>query len=81
MVALHGIAAILKAQDLIEAEHKLMASVMDIATDMNHVVYAIISVLYAENIGPELLSDAPVNITTAPSIFDVWIPFFVELPN
>jgi hypothetical protein len=81
MVALHGIARILAAQDLIEAQHKLMASVIDVATDMNHVVYAIISVLYTKNIGPELLSDAPVDIRTAPSIFDVWVPFFVEVPD
>jgi hypothetical protein len=51
------------------------------AEDMHHVIYAIISVLYTQNIGPELLSEAPVNITTAPSIFDVWIPFFVETPS
>ena len=81
MVALHGIAAIVKEQDLIEAQLKLMASVMDIAENMNQVIHAIISVLYTQNIGPELLSEAPVNITTAPSIFDVWIPFFVEIPS
>jgi hypothetical protein len=58
-----------------------MASVMDVATDMNHVIYAIIAVLYTQNIGPELLSEAPVDITTAPSIFDPWVPFFVEVPD
>ena len=80
MVTLHGIARILKAKDLIEA-HKLLASVMDVATDVNHVIYAIIAVLYTQNIGPELLSDAPLDITTAPTIFDVWVPFFVEVPD
>jgi hypothetical protein len=54
---------------------------MDVGTDMNHVIYAIIAVLYTQNIGPELLSEAPVDITTAPSIFDPWVPFFVEVPD
>jgi hypothetical protein len=81
MVALHGIAAKLKEQNLIEAQRKLMANVMAIAEDMNHVIHAIISVLYKQNIGPELLPEPLVKITTAPSIFDVWIPFFVEIPS
>jgi hypothetical protein len=81
MVALHGIARILTAPDLIEAQHKLLASVMNAATDMNHVIHAVISVLYIQNIGPELLSDTPVHIRTAPSIFDLWVPFFVEMPD
>jgi hypothetical protein len=81
MVALHGIAQILEAQDLIEAQQKLMPSVIDVATDMNHVIHAIVAVLYTENISRELLSDGLADITTAPSIFDVWVPFFVEVPN
>jgi hypothetical protein len=81
MVALHGIARMLTAQDLIEAQHKLVPTVIDVATDMNHVIYAIISVLYTQHIGPELLSDAPVDVSTAPSIFEVWVPFFVEVPD
>jgi hypothetical protein len=81
MVALHGMAQILTAKNLIEAQHKLMPNVMDVATDMNHLIHAIISALYLRNIGPEVLSGAPIDIRTAPSVFDVWIPFFVEVPE
>jgi hypothetical protein len=48
---------------------------------MHHVIYSIITVLYTQHIGLELFSETPVNITTAPSMFDVWIPFFVEIPG
>jgi hypothetical protein len=81
MVALHGIAAILNEQNLQEAQDKLMSSVLSIARDMQQVIYAITVVLYKQHIGHELLSEAPVKITTAPSLFDVWLPFFVEIPD
>jgi hypothetical protein len=81
MVALHGIAQALGETDLIQAQHSLMGRVLAVAIDMNHVLYSIISALYVQNIGPELMSETPVEITTAPNFFEVWLPFFVEIPE
>jgi hypothetical protein len=81
LVALHGIAQMMGARDIDDSQEKLMRRVIDVATDMNQVIYAITAVLFVENIGSELLSEQPVDIAIAPSIYEVWLPFFVEVPD
>ena len=79
-VALHGIAKIIGETDLIKAQTKLINLVMPISDDMSHLIHAIIAVLWQKYFGEELLAERRIDINDAPSFFDVWVPFFVEIP-
>jgi len=48
---------------------------------MNHLIHAIIAVFWQKYFAAELQAERRIDITDAPGFYDVWVPFFVEIPT
>ncbi len=57
-----------------------MNLVMPVSEEMSYLIHASIAVLWQKYFGAELLAERRIDIKDAPSFFDVWVPFFVEIP-
>ncbi len=80
-VALHGILKIVGETDLIAAHTKLVKLVTGISDDMSQLIMAIIKVLLKEYfITDHIPAEKRIEIDNAPSVSDLWIPFFVNIP-
>ncbi len=67
--------------DINKAQKKLLKLVTSVSEEMNHLNHAIIAVLWQKYFAAELLAERRIDITDAPGFYDVWVPFFVEIPN
>jgi hypothetical protein len=80
-VALHGILNLVGETDLIAGQQKLMPLVTAVSNDMSQLIMAILKVLLVKYIVTDHIpAEKKIDVAGAPSIFDVWIPFFVDIP-
>ena len=79
LVFVQGIADIAKETDLAEAQRKLMDEVSSASINLINISRSFTAAAWLQYVGTELLADQVVEITDAPHVDDVWIPFFVEI--
>jgi hypothetical protein len=80
VVALHGIMNAVGETDLVAAQTKIMGDVSQVSQDMTQFIMALTAALWIRHFGPEMTGEVCAKIEAAPGVFDVWIPFFVEVP-
>lgn len=81
LLILHGISNAIEETNLIEAHKKIMAEVQDVSMYMDKFLLALCEALLAKHFGPEVTSELVRKIEDAPGVFDVWLPFYVEIPS
>ena len=80
IVFMHGMLHAVGENNLIAAQEKIMAEIKKVSDDMLHFLMALAAAFWKEYFGDEIVSDKVIKITDARNVFDVWIPFFVEIP-
>jgi hypothetical protein len=80
LVILHGILASVGETDLIKAQEKIMSEVRHVSGRMMNLLYALTEVFLAKYFGPEMTAEVVAKIPNAPGAFEVWLPFYVEIP-
>lgn len=79
-VVLHGILKAVGETDLLVGQYKLTKQIADISEDMSQFIMALLAVLWRKHFGAEMTAETRVDVPNAPGFFDVWIPFFVDIP-
>jgi hypothetical protein len=80
-IIMHGMLAAAGETDLISAQEKIMSAVRSVSENMSQFIMALIAAFWLKHFGAEMTGEVAANITDAPSAFDVWIPFFMEIPD
>ena len=80
-IALQGVLKIVGESDLTASHTKLVHFVISVSNDMSQLIMAILKVLLQKYIIDDYIpAEKRIDITDAPNFFDVWIPFFVDIP-
>ena len=58
-----------------------MTEVGQVSEDMTQFIMALTAALWMEHLGPQMTGEVCAKVADAPSAFDVWIPFLVEIPR
>ena len=58
-----------------------MSAVRSVSENMSQFIMALTAAFWLKHFGAEMTGEVAANITDAPSAFDVWIPFFMEIPD
>jgi len=80
VVILHGILNAIGETDLIAAQKRIMAEVRQVSEDMTQFIMALTASIWVKHFGPQMTGEVCAKIAGAPDAFEVWIPFFVEIP-
>jgi hypothetical protein len=80
LVILHAILNAAGETNLIEAQKKIMADVNKVLERMIEFIYALSEAILAKHFGSEITAEVVAKIEDAPSVLDVWLPFYVEFP-
>jgi hypothetical protein len=80
-VIMHGMLNAVGEADLIAAQYKIMAEVRAASENMSQFVMALMAAFWKKHFGPDMTGKVCAELNNAPSAFDVWIPFFVEIPD
>jgi hypothetical protein len=80
-VIMHGMLAAVGETDLIRAQEKIMAEVRTVSENMIQFILALTAALWQKHFGSEMTGEVCATISDAPGAFDVWIPFFMEIPD
>lgn len=78
---MHGIMSAIGETDLIVAQEKIMAEVRSVLVNMSLFIMALTTAIWRKHFGSEMTGEVCGQIDDALSAFDVWIPFFVDLPD
>jgi hypothetical protein len=81
VVVLHGILTSIGETDLVAAQQKIMDEAKHVAGHMMTLLYALTEAFLAKYFGPEMTAEVIAKIADAPGAFDVWLPFYVEIPS
>lgn len=79
IVVLHGILKSINGTNLRDAQAKIMGEVRLVSDLMGEFIPALTAAIWRKHFGNDMMADKVFNIGTAPSIWDVTIPFFVEV--
>jgi hypothetical protein len=79
-IVLHAILTSIGETDLVAAQEKIMDEVKKVNAHMMAFLYALTDALLAKHFAPEMIGEVIEEISDAPSAFDVWLPFYVEIP-
>jgi hypothetical protein len=79
-VVLHGILTSIGETNLVEAQEKIMGEVKKVSDHMMTLLHALSEAFLAKYFGPEITCEVIEKIADAPGAFDVWLPFYVEIP-
>jgi hypothetical protein len=80
-VIMHGILNAVGETDLVVAQEKIMTEVRSVSENMSQFIMALTAAFWLEHFGAEMTGEVCAKITNAPGAFDVWIPFFMEIPE
>jgi len=80
-VVMHGIARSVGETDLITAQKKIMAEVKTASQAMTELIKSLTALFWRKHFGSEMTGELCAIIDTAPKDIDVWIPFFIEIPD
>lgn len=81
IVVLHSLLKAVGETNLAVGWGKVMAEVQETSKHMISFIYALSMTILVRQFGSELVGEIHSQITDAPSLCDVWIPFFVEVPE
>jgi hypothetical protein len=80
IVFMHGLLNAIGETDLIAAHEKIMGEVRPVSENMMTFLMALNAAFWKKHFGQEMTGEVVARIADAPGVFDVWIPFFVEIP-
>jgi hypothetical protein len=80
-IIMHGMLTAVGETDLITAHEKIMAEVRWVSENMSQFIMALTAAFWQKHFGSEMTAELREEITHAPGAFDVWIPFFIEIPD
>jgi hypothetical protein len=78
VVILHAILNAIGETDVIKAHERIMAELKQVSEPMIHFIFALNEALLIKYLGATV--EVVTKITGAPDVFDVGLPFFVEVP-
>ena len=78
---MHGMLGIVGETDLIAAQDKIMIEVRSVSENMSQFIISLTSAFWTMYLGTEMTDEVCSIIADAPGAFDVWIPFFMEIPD
>ena len=78
---MHGMLKAVGESDLITAQEKIMVEVRSVSENMSQFIMALTAAFWTKHFGSEMTAELYAKITNAPGAFDVWIPFFIEIPG
>jgi len=81
VVFMHALLIAAGETDLIAAHAKIMKEVREVAENMIHFLMALTAAFWRKHFGGEMTGEKVAEIVDAPGVFDVWLPFFVEIPS
>jgi hypothetical protein len=81
VVILHAILNTIGETDLIKAQERIMAEVKQVSEPMINFLYALNEAILIKHLGPEMTAEVVAKIPDAPGVFDVGLPFYVEIPE
>jgi hypothetical protein len=81
VVILHGILKEIGEGNLVAAQQRLMGEVNTALTEMTQLIMALTAAIWRKNFGDEIQAHVPVEVIGAPSLYEFWLPFFVEVPD
>jgi hypothetical protein len=81
LVMMHGMLGAVGETDLIAAQDKLTAEVSSVSENMSQFITALTTALWTTHFGAGITGEVCSVISDAPGAFDVWIPFFMEIPD
>ena len=79
VVILHAILNAIEETDLIKAHERIMAELKQVSEPMIHFIFALNEALLLKHLGAKI--EGFTKITDAPGVFDVVLPFYVEVPD
>jgi hypothetical protein len=80
-VLVHGMANALGEKDVNEAHRKLLGDLAPIANDLSEFTFGFAGAIFRKYFGAELKATVVARIYDAPSIDDLKLPFYVEMPD
>jgi len=80
IVFMHGLLNAVGETDIIVAHQKIMSEVRQVSENMMQFLMALTAAFWQKHFGQEMTGEVVANIVDSPGVFDVWIPFFVEIP-
>jgi hypothetical protein len=79
-VVLHGILTSLGETDRVETQEKIMDEVKKVSGHMMVLLNALTEAFLVKYFGLEMTAEVIAKIADSPGVFDVWLPFYVEIP-
>ena len=81
LVIMNGILSTVGETDLIAAQDKIIVEVRSVSENMSHFIMSLTAAFWTIHFGTEMTGEVCSIIGDAPGAFDVWIPFFMEIPD
>lgn len=81
VVILHAILKAIGEPDLIKAHEKIMLELKQVSEPMIHLIFALNEALLLKHLGATATAEVITKITDAPGVFEVGLPFYVEVPD
>ena len=78
---MHGMLGIAGETDLIAAQDKIMVEVQSVSENMFQFIMSLTAAFWTIHFETEMTGEVCSIIGDAPGAFDVWIPFFTEIPD
>jgi len=78
---MHGMLGIAGETDLITAQDKIMVEVQSVSENMFQFIMSLTAAFWTIHFETEMTGEVCSIIGDAPGAFDVWIPFFAEIPD
>jgi hypothetical protein len=78
---MRGMLGIAGETDLITAQDKIMVEVQSVSENMFQFIMSLTAAFWTMHFGTEMTGEVCSIIGDAPRAFDVWIPFFTEIPD
>jgi hypothetical protein len=80
-VMMHGIMAAIGEPDLASAQHKLMGELRVVSDAMTEFTMSLTKAFWLQHFGENMDAEICAKLDDCPDILEVWIPFFVKIPN
>ena len=81
LVIMNGILSTVGETDLIAAQDKIIVEVRSVSENMSHFIMSLTAAFWTIHFETEMTGEVCSIIGDAPGAFDVWIPFFTEIPD
>jgi hypothetical protein len=80
-VMLHGIMNAIGEPDLVSAQERIMQELKSVSEAMVEFIMSLTLAMWQKHFGDEMSAEVCVKTQQSPDIFEVWVPFFVRIPD